>query len=152
MLRPHENIVTMMRLNLLWYFPVGLAVMSFFVVPNFNSGYHNVALVFSRFSWVIFLSPAAYMFFSCVLWSVIMPFQLLLIIPSFFGADSGFYQRRYLWTIAVLVSLVAACVVQQVIIWGAFPLPADTNGIIRLRIIPFLPWPDSVDLYRTWTK
>jgi len=29
------------------------------------------------------------------------------------------------------------------ILWGSFPLPVDKQGYIRIRMIPFLPWPET---------
>ena len=138
-----RSLFSSMRTNLIWYIPLSVAVLFYFVIPDITSGYHNVMLVFSRFSWLVFISPAAYVFFSCVLASVFLPVQLMLIVPLFFNRESSTFGRRYLWSAGVVVGIAVACFILQVIIWGSFPLPVDSEGYIRIRMIPFLPWPES---------
>lgn len=129
--------------NLLWYIPLSVAVLAYFIIPNITSGYHNVALVFHRFSWLIFVSPAAYLFFSGVLASVFVPAQMMLIIPVFFDPDTPAYRRRYLWSVTIVVGIAVVCFILQIVIWGSFPLPVDHEGYIHVRMIPFLPWPET---------
>ncbi len=42
---------------------------------------------------------------------------------------------------AIAGTFVVATLVEA-IIWGSFPLEFDQAGIGRLRLIPFIPWPD----------
>ncbi len=65
--------VRVMRFNLLWYVPLAASVFFYFVVANFNGGLHNIRLVFHRFSWALFFSPAAALFFSAIIASVFIP-------------------------------------------------------------------------------
>jgi len=34
-------------------------------------------------------------------------------------------------------------IVTDTLIWGSFPLTFDNEGVARLRIIPFIPWPSG---------
>ncbi|WP_372522376.1 hypothetical protein [Sulfuricaulis sp.] len=138
-----SSLISLMRANFIWYLPLSVAVVFYFVIPDVTSGYHNVVLVFHRFSWAIFISPSAYLFFTCVLASVFLPLLLLLMIPTFFDRDSSTYSRRYLWSLTIVIGIAIACFILQVIIWGSFPLPVDHEGYIHLRMIPFLPWPET---------
>ncbi len=131
-----------MRANLAWYVPLVVAVLFYFVIPDITSGFNNIRLVFHRWSWGIFISPAAYIFFTSVLASVLLPIQLLLAIPIFFDSAGPMYPRRHKLSLAVAVGLAVACFLLQLLIWGSFPLPVDSEGYIRLRLIPFLPWPE----------
>lgn len=131
-----------MRGNLLWYIPLSIAVFAYFVIPSISSGYHNITLVIHRFSWLIFVSPAAYLFFSCVLASVFVPVRIMLLIPAFFDPQTRTYNRRYAWSVSAVVGIAVVCFILQVIIWGSFPLPVDHEGYIHVRTIPFIPWPE----------
>jgi hypothetical protein len=132
-----------MKANLIWYVPLCAAIVFYFVVPDVVSGHHNVALVLHRFSWLIFVSPSAYLFWSCILASVFTTIALLLVIPSFFALESPYYSRRHISTLGVVVGIAAVCFVIQFLIWGSFPLPVDSENYIHIRMIPFLPWPGS---------
>lgn len=132
-----------MRANLLWYIPLCALAVGVLVIPGIVSGYHNVLIVFHRFSWLILVSPAAYVFFSCVLGSVLVPIQMMVAIPAFFDPEATAYRRRYLWSVGVVLGATVACFLLQVIIWGSFPTPVGHDGYIHVRMIPFLPWPQS---------
>lgn len=138
-----RSLFSTMRTNLIWYIPLGAVVLYYFVIPNITSGYHNVTLIFKHFSWLLFISPAAYVFFSCVVASVFLPIQLILMVAMFFDREFPAYSRRYLWSSVVVVGIAVACFILQVIIWGSFPLLVDHEGYIHVRMIPFLPWPES---------
>jgi len=137
------NFISHMRTNLIWYIPVSAGMVFYFVIPNAVSGYHNITLVFHHFTWGIFISPAADLFFSCVLASVFLPLTLLLIIPAFFDPGASGYNRRYLLSFAFFIGIPVVCLILQVIIWGSFPLSVDQEGYTHLRMIPFLPWPET---------
>jgi hypothetical protein len=132
-----------MRANLSWYVPLSVAVLFLFVIPDITTGYQSVLLVFHRFSWLIFISPAAYLFFSCVLASVFLPIRMLLVIPALFDHKAPNFTRRYLWSFIMTIGIAIACFSLQIIIWGSFPLPVDREGYIHVRMIPLFPWPEA---------
>lgn len=136
-------LLTTMRLNLMWFVPLCVAIVFYFVIPNVVAGYQNVTLVFRRFNWAIFLSPSAHLFFGALIASVALPLRLLLLIPAFFDRGVPAYARRYLWSFLVVLGIGSSAILLQIIIWGAFPLPVDKEGYIHLRFIPFIPWPDT---------
>lgn len=136
-------LVRAMRFNLIWYVLLGIWIIFYFVVPNVASGFHDVSIVFHRFTWAIFFSPSAYFFFASVVASVFLPFQLLLMIPAFFDNTVPAYRRRYVWSLIMAIVIVISAILLQVIIWGSFPLPVDKDGYVHLRMIPFIPWPGS---------
>jgi hypothetical protein len=131
-----------MRLNLVWYVPLCLLVLFYFVVENALSGYENIRLVFARFFWGIFFSPSAYFFLGSILTSVILPIRLLLLIPMFFDRSSEAYGRRYLWSLCVVLAILVSAALLQILIWGSVPLTVAKDGHIHMRIFPFVPWPD----------
>ncbi len=136
-------IVRVMRYHLLWYVPLGVWVVLYFIVPNLVSGFNNLALVFYRFSWAVLFSPSTYVFFAAVFTSLVLPVQLFLLIPGFFERGVPMFQRRYLWALGVVLGIAISAVLTQTIIWGSFPLPTDKYAYIHVRMIPFIPWPDT---------
>jgi hypothetical protein len=136
-------LIKSVRFNLIWYLPLCLGILFYFIIPNVKSGYDNITLVFQRFRLAIFFSPSLYLFFSAIVGSVLLPLKLLLLIPIFFDQNISTYKRRYLLSFGVVVGIAISCVLLQVIIWGSFPLIVDKNGYIHIRFIPFLPWPET---------
>ena len=140
---PMGAMLSGMRANLIWYIPLGVFVLFYLVIPNIVSGYHNIALVIRRFSWLLFLSPAAYLFFACVFLSIALPVQMTLFIPAVFDPQFPRYRRRYLVSFLIAAGIFAVCVVLQAVVWGSFPLPVDRDNHIHVRMIPFWPWPET---------
>lgn len=129
--------------DLLWFLPVCVGVTLYFEVANITSAYHNLALVYRRWSWALFFSPAAATFFGATLTSMWLPIYILLISFTLFDRTGPSYRRRYWWSAAVVVGIAASSALVQLIIWGSFPLPADSDGHVHLRMIPFFPWPTT---------
>jgi hypothetical protein len=75
-----------------------------------------------------------------VLYSVFMPFQFMLFIPGFFGHDAT-YKRRYLFSFLVVVALAIVAVITQLVIQSSFPFCWQSDGVERMRMLPFLPCP-----------
>ncbi len=64
-------------------------------------------------------------------------------IPSFFDSETLGHTKRYLLSLGVIVAIIVTVILLQAVIWGSFPLPVDKNGYIHVRVIPFVPWPDT---------
>jgi len=130
-----------MRGNLLWYIPLFALVVWYFVFPNAGSAYDNFSLVLRHWTWVLLLSPSAYVFFATAVYSVFLPIQLMLFIPIFFSADGATYDRRYVFSFLVLVALIILVVLTQLLIHASFPLCWQSDGVERVRMVPILPCP-----------
>jgi hypothetical protein len=72
-----------------------------------------------------------------------LPIKLILLIPVYFVKDNGLYKKRFLCALGVVAAIWISAVIIQLILWGSFPLPIDKEGYVRVRMIPFLPWPDT---------
>jgi hypothetical protein len=132
-----------MRFNLIWYIPLFVMVAVFVVVPTARAEYGIAQILFRRWSWGAFFSPSAYVFFASALASLVVPFQMLLFVRGFFEPEwEPAYRRRYFWTLCTVFAIVAVLFLLQVVMWGSFPLEVDTHRYVRLRLIPFLPWPE----------
>lgn len=118
------------------------------VLPVLHLDYDLLQTEFRRWTWAIFVSPSTGVFFAAMLGTIAEPVWMLLLIPAFFsrGNDSEvnpMYRRRYVWTLLVIAGIVAIEVLNLTIMWGSFPLGVDAQHRIRLRLIPFIPWPDG---------
>lgn len=129
--------------NLFWYVPLFLFVIGYFVVPNISAGYTNIRLVFRHWKWILLVSPSAYVFFSLVVYSVCQPIQFLMFIPAFFSEERGTttFDRRYLLSFLVVISLIVLVFLLQLAIHSSFPFCWQADGVERLRLVPFLPCP-----------
>ena len=129
-----------LRFNLIWYIPLCLWVIFYFVVPSGVSGYQNIKLSLRYFTWIYLISPSAYVFFSMILASVVLPLQLLFYIPLLFSKDTVNY-KKYLYSVLIIIGIAVSAVLLQLIVWGSCPYEFDSNGYEHLRMIPFIPWP-----------
>jgi hypothetical protein len=141
-MRRHLALLAAMKFDLLWYVPLSLLVVYYIVVQNAVSGYENIRLVIGRFFWGIIFSPSTYFFFGSILVSVILPIQLLLLIPMLFNKSDAAYRRRYLWSLCVILGIIASSAIIQILIWASVPLTVAQDAHIHMRIFPFVPWPD----------
>lgn len=137
-----QALVATMRLNLLWFIPLSLWIVDYFVLPNARSGYQNILLGLHRFTWGVLFSPSAYLFLAAVFESLYLPIQLLFTMPIFFVRDAPRYKRRYILSFCTAIAIAVSAILLQFVIVGSFPLPLDKDGYIHLRLIPFFPWPD----------
>ena len=81
---------------------------------------------------------------ACLIANLLVPFQLTMIIMTYFNEESGeLYRRRYLLTGVTVVAIFLIPLIVECLVWGTFPFNFDAKGIGRLRLIPFFPWPDN---------
>jgi len=132
-----------MRWNLLWYIPLFAFVVWYFGLANARAAYENIGLVFRHWTWILLLSPSAYVFFATAVYSIFLPIHFMLFIPMFFAADAerATYDRRYLFSVLVLLALIVAVFVTLLANRASFPLCWPSDGVERIRLVPFLPCP-----------
>jgi hypothetical protein len=134
-----------MGFNLLWFLPLSAWLLFVSEGAALSSAYPNLVTFYHRSSWDVCLSPSAGVFFSAVAASIGLPIQPLWLIPSFvFNPSGDLYRRRYVWSAAIMGAVVISGFVVQFIIWGSFPLPVDSEGYVRIRMVPFFPWPTTI--------
>ncbi len=75
--------------------------------------------------------------------SMFLPLRLLLYIPLFFGHNLSSYKHRYFWSLCVVLAVAICSALLELIVFGSFPLPAEKDGYLHIRFIPFIPWPDG---------
>jgi len=138
-----NNLVSRMKADLIWYVPLSVAVAILLVVPNLVNGYDTAAFVLRQFSWTVLTSPATYLFLACVFASAYLPLRLMLMIPPQFHPGSKRYGERYIVSFVIVIGVAVTCSILQSIMWGSCPLAVDQGGSVHIRLLPFLPWPDS---------
>ncbi len=140
-----KTLLRAMAYNLIWYIPLFITVVCYFSIPSASDAFHNVTNIFKGFGkhfWVLFFSPAAYLFFSTEIESILLPFQMMLLIPIYFERSEWRFRKKILLSTLTVIGLYIAMLLLQVIIWGSFPHINDVDGS-RLRLIPFVPWPNQ---------
>ncbi len=131
-----------MGYNRIWYALLWI-VLILLLIPIAHFDYSTFRLVLNRWSWGIVLSPAAYVYFSSLVATIFFPVKVLALVPVYFDRQAAeLYSRRYKWTLLTLTIIAVGEFVILVLIWGAFPLEVDSSHYVRLRLIPFFPWPD----------
>jgi hypothetical protein len=129
--------------NLLWYIPVCLWFCAYFLLRNLSNAWRLAGLMRERWSWGFLISPSSAVFLAAVLFSFSYPIQFLLLIRGFIvDATSSSSWRRYAYAAGIMLAAFVVAVVVETVIWGSLPLEVDAKGVIHLRLIPFVPWPD----------
>jgi hypothetical protein len=122
----------------LWFFPFSLLVLVLVERHMVLYAFVTLKIAWQRWSWGVLFSPSAAFCLSVIVFSVVFPLYSLGTI-GFLVA--GRPQWRWIVVLAVVTLLVP--IVTDFLIWGSFPLTFDNEGIARLRLIPFIPWPSG---------
>lgn len=130
--------------NWLWFFPLCMAVL---LLAERHTVLHALRLgklAYQRWSWGALFSPSAYFCLCVILASVYWPIQGLRFAALIVTSDDVVETpRRYFWVFLLAVAILLLPFVSDALTWGSFPFNVDNAGIERLRMIPFIPWPDG---------
>jgi hypothetical protein len=127
--------------NWLWFLPVCVAVLLAVERHTVPYALSLLKLGHKRWTWAALFSPSAY-FCVGVMWlSVVGPLWGLALIPAVIHSDDK--RRRYVYAFVIFIAILLLPLVTDALLWGSFPFTFDSRGIGRLRLIPFIPWPDS---------
>jgi hypothetical protein len=141
-----ESAHQMPRWNWFWLAPSSVLVFIMVEQHTFPFALQVVRLSWQRWNWGGLFSPSAYFCWSVIVASVITPIQGLLyavaLVSSRTDLSSG-AGRRYLQALLVFVVVLLLPFVTDALIWGSFPFTFDSAGVGRLRLIPFIPWPNA---------
>lgn len=130
--------------NWLWLMPLSAAALLIVEMHTIPLALRLGRLALQRWSWGALISPSAYFCLGAIVASIYLPIHVLVLIPTALTSDEGRPSRKA-QLLALLFIFLAFLLpfVTDALIWGSFPFNIDSNGIARLRFIPFVPWPDG---------
>ena len=122
--------------NWLWFVPLCLVVLTLVERHTVVHAHWLGKLAYQRWSWGVLVSPSAYFCWCVILASVFWPLYGLLAIAAMVKT-----RGRYVRVVLLAVAILVFPLVTDALTWGSFPSNIDKNGVRRLRLIPFVPWP-----------
>ena len=141
-----KNYFLNMSYNLIWYVCLCIWICYYVILENIIVAYLNITWTINTLKWkgvlLSFFSPAADLFYFVTFLTVISPIAILFFIPNFFREDTPFFKRRYLLSILTVPLIFLLMFILLFIAWGSSPVIIDSDQKIRVRMIPFIPWPN----------
>jgi hypothetical protein len=122
----------------LWFVPLCVAVL---LIPERHTvlhGFRLSKLAYQRWKWASLISPSAYVCWSTILFSIYFPLNGLWSVAAIVITGT---KKRYLLLLVLAIFLFP--LLTDAVTWGSFPFNVDNAGVHRLRLIPFIPWPDG---------
>jgi hypothetical protein len=140
-----ESSTQMSRWHWIWIVPLSLSAVLVAEAHTIPFGFDVLKLAWHRWTWAGLFSPSAHFCWLVVLASVFYPVIILSVAighlaPSINSTLST--PRRCVYILLAIVTIVLLPFVTDALIWGSFPFTIDSSGAHRLRLIPFIPWPD----------
>jgi hypothetical protein len=132
-----------LRYDLLWFAPVFIWIFQYIVLQNVVAGYGTSRYIIDKLGMETVMSPSAYMYFLSLFAAILAPVMIYSRIPGLFEETSRHYRRRYLLAFGLIASIWISAVAFQFVLWGSFPVIKDRQGQLRIRMVPFLPWPET---------
>jgi len=122
----------------LWFFPLCVLVLLLVEWHTVVYGFMALKLAWQRWDWGVLISPSAAFCLSVIAFSVVWP-------PFGLGSVAHLVaaRRQWRWVIVMIAVILLFPIVTDFLIWGSFPLTFDNEGVGRLRVIPFFPWPSG---------
>jgi hypothetical protein len=130
--------------NWLWFLPLCVAVLIFVEGHTVPYAWQLAKLARKRWTWGVFFSPSAYFCMGVISVSIAWPLMgLALVSNSVTSIKAVKPPGRYIRVFVILFLIFMLPVITDALLWGSFPFTFDRNGIARLRMIPFIPWPSG---------
>jgi hypothetical protein len=134
------------RWHLLWLIPVCVLVFLFVEQHTIPLVWQLLKLARERWVWTVFFSPSAYFCWTVMIASVTWPCQGLIISLRLVRSHlrPGQSQAKVVgFAVLFVASVLVLPIVWDFLLWGTFPFNFDNEGVSRLRLIPFFPWPSG---------
>jgi hypothetical protein len=125
-------------LHWLWFVPLCVLVLLLVERHTVVYGLATQEISWQRWVWAALFSPSAAFCLSVIFFSVVFPLTGMWAIGL---AAAERQQWRFIILMAIIIFL--SPVITDILIWGSFPLTFDNEGVARLRMIPFIPWPSG---------
>jgi hypothetical protein len=120
-----------------WYLPISVLVLLLVERHTVIYAIEVAKMTYRRWDWGALISPSAAICDAVVATSVALPILGILLIPSLVKT------KRSGSAALLLIAIFLLPFVTDTLIWGSFPFIIDDDGISRLRMIPFIPWPSG---------
>jgi hypothetical protein len=126
----------------LWFVPLCVVVLLVVEWHTVTYAFTILKLGYQRWSWGALFSPSAYFCLGIIETSVDWPIRgLWLITVLIKSANELKARQRLLYSVLLIVGIFLLPFIVEALIWGSFPFVIDDQGISRLRLFPFIPWP-----------
>lgn len=129
-----------------WFLPLCVMVLSLVERHTVTYGFAILKLGYERWSWGIFLSPSAHFCLQVLAASISLPL-LGLVFVAFVVKNPADWnlkaRQRWLYSVLLIVGIFLLPFIAEALMWGSFPFTFDDQGVSRLRMIPFIPWPSA---------
>ena len=132
------------RLHLVWLLPVCVVVFLFVEQHTIALVWQLLKLAKHRWVWAVLVSPSAYFCWTVMMASIFWPYQGLVVAVNLIRSPltPGAWQAKTVcFAVLFVASVLVLPLVWDFLLWGSFPFSIDDEGVSRLRMIPFLPWP-----------
>jgi hypothetical protein len=126
----------------LWFLPLCVTVLSLVERHSVIFAFTILKLSYQRWDWGALFSPSAYLCLSAIEASVDLPLRGLWVVALIVkSTDELGVGRRWLFTVLIIIGIFLVPLIAEIVMWGSFPFIIDNQGISRMRMIPFIPWP-----------
>jgi hypothetical protein len=120
----------------LWFLPVCVLVLGVIERHTIVLALAVLKLAWVRWKWAALISPSAAFCSGVLFCSVTWPIFGLAFVAALVSE-----RKPWPYSLGIIVAIVLLPFVTDTLIWGSFPFVFDDQGVGRLRMIPFIPWP-----------
>jgi hypothetical protein len=121
----------------LWFAPLCVVVLCLVEVHVVRFAFGTLHLYWQRWTWGAFISPSSDFCLGVTMLSVVFPISGLIFAAILVA------EKHTPWAVVVVVGICLLPFITDTLIWGSFPFITDNQGVSRLRMIPFFPWPSG---------
>jgi hypothetical protein len=131
--------------NRLWFLPLCIAVLVVVELYQIIFDLTALGVATRRWSWSVLISPSAYFCITVMFEGLYLPIRALMLTSVTVTTHDASISagRRYLYAALLAGAIFLIPFVTQALVWGSFPFGVDNDRNIRLRMIPFIPWPEG---------
>jgi hypothetical protein len=120
----------------LWFLPICVLMLALVERHTITYAFAILTLGWQRWSWGALFSPSALFCLHVVAASVLYPIFGLVSVVLLISA-----RQPWRYSLLLILGIFVLPFIAEALMWGSFPFTFDDQGIARLRMIPFIPWP-----------
>jgi hypothetical protein len=128
----------------LWFLPLCLMILLVVELHTAHLAFVVLKLGYQRWDWGGLISPSAAFCLTVIAisiwWPILSLWFVTLLVKS---ADNMKASQRWLYSVLLIVGIFLLPFLTDALMWGSFPFIIDDEGVSRLRMIPFIPWPSG---------